>query len=27
VKLAEAEGLGAHAASVALRLDEMQVRG
>ncbi|MDB5378369.1 MAG: hisD [Rubritepida sp.] len=27
VKLAEAEGLGAHAASVAVRLDEMQVRG
>lgn len=26
VKLAEAEGLGAHAASVAVRLDEMQVR-
>ncbi|TCI00158.1 histidinol dehydrogenase [Roseococcus sp. SYP-B2431] len=27
VKLAEAEGLGAHAASVAVRLAEMQVRG
>jgi histidinol dehydrogenase len=27
VRLAEAEGLGAHAARVAVRLDEMQVRG